>query len=245
MSEREYRVIRTEELQGVWHPFFLTDVVAQARTERAARIGSDNWDTLTDAQKLNAYMGVLTTRARRFSIVIGDYSGDGHGHCERVVVEIGGEDVTDPALERSFRAAVEASGFSPYDLLCDYGDTVIPQDKWEAVQEVWQRGRRARERAALSPVDPASCLMFEHRDPVDTAQHVSHTDLGGGASSSEGWSSESVLHLVMAFVGFGVANFTWRVVPSPANLVGGWSPLLRSTNTRAIGEMLGYGVFHG
>ncbi len=56
---RDYRVIRTEDLQRVWHPFFLSDVVAQARTERAKRIGADNWDTLTDAQKLNAYMGVL------------------------------------------------------------------------------------------------------------------------------------------------------------------------------------------
>ncbi len=40
------------------------------RRARAARIGADNWDALTDAQKLNAYMGVLMRPERNTSDVL-------------------------------------------------------------------------------------------------------------------------------------------------------------------------------
>lgn len=218
---RNYRVIRTEELQRVWHPFFLTDVVDQARAERAARIGSDNWDTLTDAQKLNAYMGVLTSTARRLSVVIGDFSGDGHGHCETVHVEVSGSEITDEALQRSFTAAVISAGFSPYDVLCDYEESSLTADRWSALQEVWSRGESARNAAQGEGGEYPS---FSYTDDYGLER------------------TESAVSLVMAFVGFGVPNFSWRVIHAPKSVVGGWNPIATGTSTST---MFGYGLTHG
>lgn len=224
---RSYRVIRTEELQRVWHPFFLTDVVDQARAERAARIGSDNWDTLTDAQKLNAYMGVLTSTARRLSVVIGDFSGDGHGHCEIVHVEVSGSEITDEALQRSFTAAVISAGFSPYDVLCDYEESSLTADRWSALQEVWSRGESARNAAQG---EGGEHLSFRYSDALETGE------------CSDATHTESAVSLVMAFVGFDIPYFSWRVIPYPKSVVGGWNPIATGMGTST---MFGYGLTHG
>ena len=243
MTSRDYRVLRTEELQKVWHPFFLPEVVEQARKDRAARIGSDNWDTLTDAQKLNAYMGVLTHTSRRVSIVIGDYSGDGHGQTETVTVDISGGDISDAALSRSFDEAVKEVGFSPYEVLNQYEDSTLSSADWDALKGVWDRGAKARATAEENFGSSFLSVGFSHPEPLESATYVTDTDNADGTTSSTGEAHSSVVALVMAFVGYAIPDFSWNVVPCPDSLVGGWNPLLKSPGNEHVGDALGYGVF--
>lgn len=219
MTNRDYRIIRTEDMQKVWHPFFLTDVVKQAREERAARIGSDNWDRLTDEQKLNAYMGVLMSASRRVTVVIGDYSGDGHEQFGTYTVEISGADVSDAALRKSFSDAVDASGINPYDLLSDYEESSIGASDWVSLREVWERGAPARAKAEEANGSGMFSEAFFH-DGIE----------------------EDALALVMAYVGFSIADFSWRVVPHVQSIFGGWSPVIANVSA---GNVFGYGLFHG
>lgn len=200
------------------HPFFLSDAVALAR--RAAQQAGISWDNATDAQRLRYYLDVLTPRSRKLAVVLGDYSDDGHGKTETLVVEAGGEDVSDTALRASYARAVESAGFSPYDILNDYEAYAIDIDSWEKLDAVWTEGARARDALAGTWVPGPEFTYTDDADQEGTAP---------------------MLSLVMAFVGFGIRDFRWSPLSNtPPVVMGGWEPLLgKDTGS----TMLGYGLY--
>lgn len=146
--------------------------------------------------------------ARTVRINLGDWGDDGHGKTKTVIVELSGGDVSDAALCASYRAAVEATGVNLLSELRDYEDSYIDM---EPIQEVWDAARPAR-LAAHEGAKDCGWGLCEPFDDTWYARQPDDYDL-------------NCVDLLMAYIGYTVKDFSYRVVEFPV-LVGGSGTIL-------------------
>ena len=166
---------------------------------------------------------------RTVKIVLGDWSDDGHGKTDTTVVTLRGDDVSDVALNASYRAAVEETGIDLMkDVFARYEDSTFDMS---TVENVWKAGKTARvaahkaaELAGKDSFSSAGTFFDEdYPEPVD-----------------EDFYDFSAVELVMAFIGYAVSNFSWNIVDIPT-LIGGPKTVLSDGNSHVTS--FGYGLF--
>lgn len=151
---------------------------------------------------------------RKMSVVIGDYSKDGHNQCETYLVKIKGEDVSDEALQESFDKSNAEFGLNLYSLLKEYEDSYISPD---IMDKFFSAGFNP-ERQTVGPF-----FYWEE-----------------GVFCDEG--EASIIALTMWYIGRNINGFEWKSIdPEFPALMGGWNPAIKS---KTDGDtMFGYGLF--
>lgn len=72
---------------------------------------------------------------RVVKLVFGDWSDDGHGKTDTVIVKLSGQDVSDEALEASRVKSDEDFGQNLLDLFSNYEDNTISPELYQALVE--------------------------------------------------------------------------------------------------------------
>lgn len=147
---------------------------------------------------------------RKVKMILGDSGGDGHCITGTVILKVSGEDVSNSALSEARARATEATGVDIAGLFEDYEATEMPL---------------ASARAILKAGIP-----FQKEDNYGPVFDLSEDSMK--ALVSEGYFSEgdwtyggyfSVVALLMAYMGFGIKDFSYRVTDDEIDaIVGGY-----------------------
>ncbi len=166
---------------------------------------------------------------RTVKIVLGDWSGDGHGKTDTTVVTLRGDDVSDAALNNSYRSAVEETGVDLMnDVFSRYEDSTFDMSR---VEKVWEAGKVARV-AAHKTAELAGKGSFCSAGIFFDEDYPEPTD--------EDSYDFSAVELLLSFIGYAVPNFSWTIVDIPT-LIGGPETVLSDGNSRVTS--FGYGLF--
>lgn len=152
---------------------------------------------------------------RKISLVVGDWSQDGHNQCETYLVKIKGEDVSDEALKESFDKSNKEFGINLYDLFKEYEESSIDSNLMDKFVT-----------AGFDPEHqaPGQFFYWEEGDFVDEGE-------------------TSVVSLVMWYIGRNIKGFDWQSIDKnfPA-ILGGRNPAVpKSDDDRTA--FFGYGLF--
>lgn len=149
-------------------------------------------------------------------IAIGDWSDDGHGKHDDLIVEIPDE-FTQEILGNQFRANVESIGFGPHQFAHNYEDGKLPVDKLKVL------------------VEAGFDLTLLGEDKEDYG-------LEGGIWLN----AEDMLRIVMFYFGHGLEGFSYQYIKpeTPPALIGYWSKVTAGIEDRGpYGVSVGYGIY--
>lgn len=162
---------------------------------------------------------------RTVKVVLGDWSDDGHGKTETLILRLRGRDLSDEALSASYQARVAELGVDLATVCQDYEDSSIAEDFYEQLQE-----------AGFTP---------RHEDSMGFGPSV--------AVKTYSWKEDSffpAIELLMFYTGATVEGFSWEVVREDIPLLlGGSGSILKQKSRWGDPEGLtdtttfGYGLF--
>lgn len=136
---------------------------------------------------------------RIVEINLGDWSNDGHGRTDRVLVRLQGEDVSDAALAASYAAAVTCIGVDLENVCEDYEDNRVSPEYYDRIAGL-----------GFAPLA---------RGPHPTIRSESYAGAEGGIEFG-------AIELLMFYTGFTVEGFAWEIMDFPT-LMGGFKTILK------------------
>ena len=154
----------------------------------------------------------------RYSITIGDWSGDGHDKKDRYLIEVP-DKFTEEVLGANWHKNVALIGFGPDSFAEEYEDATIPRDKYN--------------RLVAAGLDSHDLIASEdiEEDDEDGKLYLS---------------SQGMLKIVLFYFGHGLEEdgFEVSIINDDAtSLIGGWSKVT-GTKDSPYGIMVGYGLYY-
>lgn len=146
---------------------------------------------------------------RKVQLTLGDWSGDGHSITESVLVTISGDDVSDEALKKAREAAEAASGVDLEKFFSRYEESSLDLT---ALKKLLRSGipfLKLYEYKSHGPnfmVDE-DALEALQEDEDFKAYGDQLAILQQGVEEEDGF---EVLALLMAFLGYGIPNFSYK-----------------------------------
>lgn len=150
-------------------------------------------------------------QTRIVSINVGDWSVDGSGIVRSLRIELSGSDVSNEALAAAYERATKAVGFPLSDLFQDYEESSMTS-----------RQSRALIEAGINHVvfdDGPLNYIIDGQEVEDPEE--------------DGYDGYDAVALAMAYIGYGIEGFTYKILPDEESIIGGYN---------AIVESYGYGL---
>lgn len=162
----------------------------------------------------------MTLQTRIVEVNIGDWGHDGHGWSKNTRLELTGADVSDEALKAAKKRAKKATGFKVDDFFSDYENMTL---EYGALPKILEAGMD------IGNVENSSDthVYFIDKYEVEDAIEAGYKNLVADREFD-------AVKLLMAFLGFGIDGFSYREVPAPTPIVGGYNAVINS---------FGYGLF--
>lgn len=151
---------------------------------------------------------------RNVTIILGDWSGDGHNETEKVHLILSGNDVGDAALAQNRKAFEKATRLDAKELFSEYEHNFLRAEDFITLLESGIKfkdangGTRLDKSFDLALDDPSLINELNEQGTkaywVDTKgeSHMHHYMLSAG-------------DLLMQILGFGDSSFSYEVIPDP------------------------------
>ncbi len=156
---------------------------------------------------------------REVTLKFGDWSEDGHGKSESIRVRLVGNDVSNEALAEARAKAEEKTGIKLERIFNDYEDSQISVDDFVKIVSLGLP-------LGDSPHVKHSGLYYHLDEPDELEEYFP-----GEAVQGE---DLDALRVVLAFLGYQIPNFSYRVVKEDV-ILGGYGAVVKS---------FGYGLFY-
>lgn len=154
---------------------------------------------------------------RIFTVVLGDWSDDGHGKTSTYYLKLTGDDVSDERLNAGLRATNAQMGVELFSIASSYEENSISRDLGERLYE-----------AGFRPGDCDDEIVWVEDMEEDEGDFK--TDF-------------SVLDLIPWWIGRDIPNFSWELVETGfPTLLGGFDTVLK-TERELPSTSFGYGLF--
>lgn len=160
---------------------------------------------------------------RMVKIVLGDWSDDGHGKTETIIVRLSGKDVTDSMLSRAVQKAESDTGVSLKNILANYQDSTISQANFNKLLRVFGSQLTDYDEEGEENFYPAFTAEVGERDEWEYSYQIGDNT----------YLELSVLRLLTLFLGYNIEGFEYEVVEIPT-VVGTYNAVVPS---------FGYGLF--
>lgn len=151
----------------------------------------------------------MKTMKRKVQLTLGDWSGDGHNITESVLITISGDDVSDKALKKARKAAEAASGVDLEKFFSSYEDSSLGLEDLKKLLRSGLPFLKLHEYKSHGPnfIVDEDVLEALQEDDEFKAYGEQLAILQQGIEDEDGF---EVLALLMAFLGYGIPNFSYK-----------------------------------
>jgi hypothetical protein len=174
----------------------------------------------------------------RYKIVLGDWSGDGHGISETYYVDVTGPHTIDQ-LRENYQCNVAALGFSPHDIAEEYEDSSIKPEHAEKLLEAGIDPNVVNHDLSTQEDYDKKKAEYAEFDTYGTAWRAVEKFWLPGARTID---ATDMIDICMFFVLNGLDDVNYEIVKDETpTLLGGWDGFQPAPGEHA--SFIGYGLF--
>jgi len=146
---------------------------------------------------------------RTGTIAIGDWSDDGHGKSQELIVKMIGEDVSNARLSKAYKEAVNSIGVDIEELFGDYEKSDI---SFEDLKKICDSGYRIY---TYDNYDDGAIQTWRIFEDIPEDWYVD------GAKDDD---LISAGHMLMYYLGYGIAGFNYKFAKDEKSyIIGHWA----------------------